>query len=127
MAEVTKPSSPGWARVSPRYIKVKPRNVSPFTLTSQAYVWSGETWRFTFELPPIVDQTVAQAWRTFLRDLAKDGNYFVCNVAAYTPTDVGTVSGEARNLNLRLVDPQAAWEVGRGKVHQFTFECEIDQ
>lgn len=127
MAAITKPSAPGWSSVAPRYHKVKPRNVSPFTLASQAYVWAGENWTFTFSLPPLKDPTAALAWITFLRDLAKDNNYFVCNVAPYTPADVGTTSGSARNLNLRLTSPDATWDVNTAMLFGITFEAEIDQ
>jgi hypothetical protein len=127
MSAITKPSAPGWANVTARYHKVKARNVSPFSGVSQAYVWSGENWSFTFTLPPLKDPTVALSWITFLYDLAKADNYFVCNVAPYTPAAVGTVSGAARNVNLRLTSPDASWDVNTAKMFGITFEAEIDQ
>jgi hypothetical protein len=123
MAEITKPNSPGWRGVTAHYHKVKPRHVSQFTLKSQAVVWAGEALSFTFELPPIKDNTTAQAWITFLYDLARGDNYFVCDVSSYVPS---TVSG-APTMQLRLVSPDASWTVGSARLFGITFDAEQHQ
>jgi hypothetical protein len=123
MAAITKPSAPGWQSVTPRYHKVKPRNVSPFSGVSQTYVWAGENWTFTFALPPIKNPTTAQSWITFLYDLARDDNYFVCDVSAYVPSSVTGASTK----HLRLTSPDASWDINTAKLFGITFEAELDQ
>jgi hypothetical protein len=123
MAAITKPTSPGWRNVTPHFHKVRSRNVSPFTMASQAYDWAGSAWSFTFELPPINDNTTAQAWITFLYDLARADNYFVCDVSSYVPS---TVSG-ASTMQLRLTSPDASWDVGTARLFGITFEAELKQ
>lgn len=117
MAEITKPSSPGWQRVSAQYRKAKSRHVSPFSLTSQTYVWSGSLWTFTFHLPPMKTAQAAD-WLAFLKDLVDGDNYFSCNVSLYVP------SGVTSPMNLRLADNVIDWDVDRAKLFGITFTAE---
>jgi hypothetical protein len=90
-------------------------------MASQAFVWPGERWSFTFTLPPIKNTAIAKAWCAFLYDLARAGNYFVCDVSRYVPASA------AQSMNLRLTSPNASWSVDTAKIYGFTFECEVDQ
>jgi len=120
MAEVTKPSSPGWRNVVTGYRRVKARVPSPYSLVSQTQVWSGTLYTFTFTLPAIKDADVADDWMTFLRDLADGDNHFVCDVSDYVPSDVSGAS----TMQLRLSESQAGWDMDRARLFGITFTAE---
>ena len=116
MATITKPSTPGYKVVTAVYRKVKARHVSPFSLVSQTYIWSGEIWIFTIEMPPMKEATAA-AWKVFLHELARDEDTWSQDMSDYLP------SGVTGTRTLRLVgDP--AWIVGDGNLHAVTFTAE---
>lgn len=117
MALLTKPSAPGFRSVNATFRKVRPKNVNPFTLTSQMFMWSGSQWIFDFTLPPLsVSQAVA--WKAFLVELASGDNTFVQNVSLYVPATVGP------NMTLRLINPEVSWDIDTARRFGISFICE---
>ncbi len=120
MATLTKPSTPGWKSVRVAYRKAKGSSQSPFTFHRQVYLHPGEIFSFALELPPIKDQTVAAAWITFLRNLAKNDDTFKLVTTGYVP------SGVPSPMTVRLAESgnEASWDVGTAKVFGISFTVE---
>lgn len=120
MATLTKPPSPGWRSVTPLYRRAKAVVESPFTYQKQVHLHPGEQWKFSLELPPIKDATVAQSWIAFLHSLAKNDDTFSLAVAGYVPSSISSP------MTVRLADSgnEATWTVGNARVFGLSFTVE---
>jgi hypothetical protein len=122
MAVITLPSSE-WARVSGvPSIKPKPRFTSPTALTSQAFVWDGESFAFSFELPPLSSAS-AIPWITALRKLEIADDTFTANMSNFMSSDVSGTS----TMSLRVVQNSARFDVGKDGMYHISFQAEKAQ
>lgn len=119
MATLTKPSTPGWRSVAPRFRKVKARNVSPFTLQAQTYLYPGEQWSFDLSLPSM-STAQAGAWMTFLHQMAKSNDTFELVVTGYVP------AGVTSPMTVRLAGNgnECNWDINTAKRFGLSFTVE---
>lgn len=120
MATITKPSTPSWNRVVSHFRKVTSRHTSPFSLSTQTQLYSGEAWQFDLFLPSM-KQTQAAAWLAFLHELARDNDNFSFACPLYVP------AGVSSPRLVRLVSPNISWDINEAMLYGINFSVEDDQ
>lgn len=87
---ISLPTSPTARSITIRKRSVVGVDASPFTLQAQAYVWSGQLWLASVQLPPMARAT-AEAWVAALVSLnGAEGSFLLGDTANLTPRGIGT-------------------------------------
>ena len=123
MAVITLPSTTRWQEV--RFvpsIKPKPRFTSPTSLLAQTFVWDGESFAFSFQLPPLIKAT-ALTWIKALRDLEIADNTFTADMSDYMSTDVS----DRATFSMRVVTGSAQCRRRLDGMYEISFQAEKAQ
>lgn len=103
------PSSSCAANVVMTLVRTVGQTVSPFTKESQEFLWPGEQWAMSFDMPPMVSRAVAADWQAFALKLkGKYGRFLAGDPSAKNPRGVATgtplVKGAGQTGNTLLTD-----------------------
>jgi hypothetical protein len=102
------PASLCFSSVSLSLRRTVGRTVSPFTLEEQSFLWPGEQWGASVQVPPMDEDTAMEIIAFFNRLRGSFDNFYLGNPARSTPRGVATgtplVNGSLQTGNTLITD-----------------------